>query len=95
MRSVEVIHSDSKSTTIKQKYHLGDHGDQAFEWDLDGSEAKAWSEQIQRWKDEGVYGSQQECTWTIMKHPLFNDVMNKYKEPKKLESYRMVILNLG
>ena len=93
MRSVEVIHSDSKSTTIRHKYHLGDCGDQAFEWDLDGSEAKAWSEQVQKWKDEGVYGSQQECTWTVMKHPLFDDVVHN-KEPQKLESYRMVILNL-
>lgn len=92
MRSVEILHSDKKSTTILCKYHLGDIGDQAFEWDLDGSEAKAWAEQVQKWKDEGIYGSQQECTWTVMKNPLFDDPV---KPKVQKESYRMVILDLN
>jgi hypothetical protein len=94
MRSTEILHSDEKSMTILHKYHLGDHGDQAFEWDLDGSEAKAWAEQVQKWKDEGIYGSQQECTWTVMKHPLFDDPIPVKPEVQR-ESYRMVILNLN
>jgi hypothetical protein len=91
MRSTEKIFEDSKSVTYSHKYHKGDVGDFAFEWDLDGSQQKEWFDKIQQWKEDGTYGQEEEVILTLIKHPDFDK--SEYPKPQPMNSYKMIFID--
>jgi hypothetical protein len=71
-------------------------GDQAFEWDIDGSERRKWEEHLQMLEDKGIRGMLAYSRITFIKNPAFDnmryiagcDPVQNYP----LSSYKLIFL---
>lgn len=70
------------------------HGDFAFEWDIDGSKRREWDEYVADLEAKGVRGNLVYSKWVLQKNEAFDN--SSLKETfYPLESYKMVIHDFG
>lgn len=79
-----------KNTKYRLKSFVGQIGDFAFEWDLDGSQRKEHEEFIKKAKEDGTYGQPFELDIEVAHNPLFDEPMQHAKD-----SHKFVILELS
>mgnify|MGYP003508866664 CR=1 FL=1 len=87
------IYKEGNNTIMETLLPNDQHGDFAFEWDIDGSRRKAWDEHMKDLERKGTRGDLVYTKWTIPYDPLLDesDLQGNYP----LESYKMIIEDYG
>jgi hypothetical protein len=88
----EIVDVDGLKVTYGVNMPNDTIGDQAFEWDLDGSRRARWEAYIKKLEEEGKLGDLEYREYTFHHNPTYDEsnVVRAYP----LSSYRMLILDV-
>lgn len=78
-------------TVVESNQPNDQHGDQAFEYDFDGSQRKRWDAYIEQLEKEGRRGDLVHQVYKFMDNPAFDNQPMNHDHP--LESYSMVLID--
>lgn len=67
------------------------HGDQAFEYDFDGSQERKWEEYIKDLEDKGIRGNLEYRKWSMIRDINLDGPIDKEIATYPLSSYKMII----
>lgn len=85
------IYREGNFTVVESNQPNDQHGDQAFEYDFDGSQKKRWDAYIEQLEKEDRRGDLVHITTKFINNPIFDNKPMSHVHP--LESYSMIILD--
>lgn len=91
---IKVIREDDTSITYGVNSPNDQVGDQAFEWDLDGSQRKRWEEYLKELDEKGILGDLSYIELTLQKNEAF-DIVKPLLQEYPIESYKFIILDVS